>query len=48
MEEICLERESSPPQPMEHEYHLCGSPLAQDPIAPPSPAAGGEKISASP
>ena len=48
MKEICLERESSPPQPLEHEYHLCGGPLTPGPVPPPGPVAGGEKIWASP
>ena len=44
MEETYLVLVSSPPQPLEHEYHLCESPLAQDPVPPPGPTTGGEKI----
>ena len=48
MEEIYLAVNSSPSQPLEHEYHLCGSPLPRYPEPPPSPTDGGEKIWASP
>ena len=48
MEEIYLTLDSSPSRPQEHEHLSSRSPLPQDQVPPPGPAAGGEKRSASP
>ena len=44
MEETYVELNSSPPRPQEHDHLSCVSPLPQDPVPPPGPATGGEKI----
>ena len=48
MEGTYVELDSSLPRTQGNEYHLCGSPLPPDPVPPPSPADGDEKIWASP
>ena len=47
-EEIYLALDSSASRPQEHEHLSSESPLAPRLVHPPSPAAGGEKRSASP
>ena len=44
MEEIYLALDSSPSRPQEHDHLSSVSPLTQDPVPPPGPAAGEEKI----
>ena len=48
MEEIHLAVDSSPSRPLEYDQLSSGSPQPRYPESPPSPAAGGEKIWASP
>ena len=48
MEEIYLELDSSLSRAQEHDYLSSGSPQPRYPEPPPGPAAGGEKIWASP
>ena len=48
MEEIYLTLDSSPSRPQEQEHLSSASALPPRPVPPPSPAAGGEKKSASP
>ena len=43
-----MELDSSLPRAQGHDYLSCGSPMPPDPVPPPGPAAGGEKIWASP
>ena len=44
MEENDLALDSSPSRPQEHDYLSYESPLPLDPVPPPGPTAGGEKI----
>ena len=48
MEGRYVELDSSLPRAQGHDYLSCGSPLPSDPVPPPGPTAGGEKIWASP
>ena len=44
MEGTYAELDSSLPRAQGHDCLSCGSPLPPDPVPPPGPAAGGEKI----
>ena len=48
MEETCPELDSSTPRAQGHDHLSYGSPLPPGPVPPHGPAAGGEKIWASP